>query len=107
MQLRWNENDPSQPSAFMNYPTPENGLYTYNNFFAHYESEHCVMEADKNMTGAASRWQKNSSASPNHFWDVRVYNMAIKNILMDIFRKEMKEPKMTWKEFAFKITGGK
>ena len=107
MQLRWNENDPSQPFGFMNFPTPENGLYTYTNYFEHFESEHCVTEATKDGHGVSSRWQKKSGNVMNHMFDCFVYNMAVKDILMDMFRREMKEPKMTWKEFAFKITGGK
>lgn len=107
MQLRWDEKEQSQPYGFMNFPTPANGLYGFTNYFEHFESEHCVTEANKDGTGVASRWQKKGTNVMNHMWDVRVYNMAMREIAMETMRKELKAPKITWKEFAKAITGGK
>lgn len=107
MQAKWNENDPSQPPGFMNFPEPENGLYTFGGYFEHFESEHCVMAANKDGTEAAYRWEKKSGNVMNHFWDVRVYNMAMREIIIEFYRKEYKLPKITWKEVATAITGGK
>lgn len=107
MQLRWNAEDAAQPFGFMNFPTPHGGLYGFSNFFEHFESEHCLTEANKEGTGIASRWQKKSSSVMNHMWDCRVYNIAIKEIIVESVRKELKQPKLTWKEFCAVVTGGK
>jgi len=100
MQLNWNENEPSQPFGFMNFPMSENGLYGFSNYFEHFESEHCVTEANKDGTGISNRWQKKNSAVMNHMWDCRVYNMAMREIIVDSLRKELKQPKLTWKEYV-------
>jgi phage terminase large subunit GpA-like protein len=108
MQLTWNEKtDREQPYGFMNFPNSEGGLYEFTNYFEHFQSEHCVIEANKEGTGTSSRWQKKSGTVMNHMWDVRVYNMAVKEIIVDTFRKELKLPKMTWKEFVIAVTGSK
>ena len=53
MKLKWNPaHDPKQPNGFMNYPIPANGLYIYDNFFAHYEAEHRIADnKDGNVVG--------------------------------------------------------
>ncbi len=107
MQSNWHDNDQSQPAGFMNFPTPENGLYGFSNFFEHYQSEHCVTEANKDGTNTSSRWQKKASNVMNHMWDCRVYNMAMREIIVDEWRKMLKVPKLTWKEFVVAVTGGK
>ena len=76
-------------------------------YFEHFESEHCVTEANKDGTSVASRWQKKNAGVLNHMWDVRVYNMAMKEIIVETVRKELKTPKLTWKEFVAVITRGK
>lgn len=96
MKLKW---DPTQaikqPPNFMNYPLPSQGRYLYNNFFAHYEAEHKVHQESK--TGEISyRWVKKSSNAQNHFFDVRVYNIALKDIITEMVTKEFKIKKGTW-----------
>jgi hypothetical protein len=65
------------------------------------------MAANKDSTEAAFRWEKKNGTVMNHFWDVRVYNMAMREIIIESFRKELKVPKITWKEVVMAITGGK
>ncbi|MFA6057279.1 MAG: terminase gpA endonuclease subunit [Taibaiella sp.] len=98
MQLRWDgrSGDP-QPQNFMNYPEPSAGLYGFNNYFAHYEAEQRVMVKMSNGT-TASRWEKKTSAHQNHMWDCRVYNLALRDIVIDQFAKALKLPKMTWRQ---------
>ncbi len=108
MQLRWlPNNEDSQPFGFMNFPQPSDGLYTYQNYFEHFQSEHRVIEANADGTGTAACWRKKNSAVQNHMWDLAVYNEALKEILIDRVSKELKVKEMTWKEFVRVLTGGK
>lgn len=106
MQLGWNQDDPMQPKGFMNFPQPENGLYTFNSYFEHFESEHCVMEAKKDGSGVICCWKKKNSNVANHMLDCRIYNMAVREIIVSIFAKELKQPKLTWSEFAAMFAAG-
>jgi phage terminase large subunit GpA-like protein len=100
IKLRWDEhNDDNQPPGFMNFPTPTHGLYTFKGFFSHFEAEHRVIES-KEGQGIAARWLKKSSIVQNHFWDVHVYNMVLKDILVAILGKELKRKDFTWKEYV-------
>jgi phage terminase large subunit GpA-like protein len=92
-------NDEAQPYGFMNYPSPSGGLYEYKNFFIHYEAEHRVVES-KDGEGIAAKWVKKSSSLQNHFWDVRVYNMAIREIVVSEYCKEAGIKNYTWKDFV-------
>lgn len=91
-------NDRIQPQGFMNYPTPSGGKYLYDSFFAHYEAEEKQFEI-KDGAGIAFRWKKKSSAHQNHFFDVRVYNYAVREIFVDYFSKINKK-KLTYAELA-------
>lgn len=106
MQLNWNKNMAEQHYGFMNFPTPSNGMYGFSNFFEHFESEHRVMETNSNGQSVAA-WKKKGASVMNHMWDCRVYNMAVREIMMEQMRKELKVPKLTWREFCVAITGGK
>lgn len=101
MSLRWNDaNGSEQPQGFMNFPTPSNKMYTFNGFFSHYESEHRTFVQIKDSNNVASRWVKKSSAHQNHFFDCRVYNIAIKEIVVSLFGKELKRKPFTWKDYC-------
>lgn len=100
MKLKWDDMArDKQPPGFMNYPQPSKGMYSFKNFFAHYESEHRVFET-KPSGAVVARWVKKSSNSQNHFWDVRVYNMAIKDILVSLVCKELKLKYYTWEDYV-------
>lgn len=88
IKLKWEGYGEAQPAGFMNYPTPGEGLYGFKNYFEHFESEHRVLET-KEGSPIAARWVKKNSAVQNHFWDVRGYNIALKDILVGIVKKDL------------------
>jgi len=88
MKLKWDRGDGIQPVGFMNFPTPSEGLYGFKNYFEHFESEHRVIET-KEGSPIQARWVKKTSASQNHSWDCRVYNMALRDILVDLTKKDL------------------
>lgn len=105
INLKWDDgNDDKQPANFMNFPTPSNGKYLFKNFFSHYESEHRIIE-NKDGQGIAAMWVKKTSISQNHFWDVRVYNLVIKDILLSKIFKEAKIKDYTWLDFCSIVLG--
>ena len=105
MKLRWDKgNDEKQPDGFLNFPNSADGLYMFNNFFSHYESEHKVIEKKEGVNDKAI-WDKKTSISQNHFWDVRIYNMAVKDIFVNMIMKEFGEKNWTWKDYVSKALG--
>lgn len=80
MQLPWNPVVNShQPFGYMNFPVPTSGKYLFENYFAHFESEHKMVD-DK--TGAF-RWVKKNDNVQNHLWDCRLYANVAKDIFLD------------------------
>lgn len=105
IKLQWDiHNDPHQPPGYMNYPTPGGGLYLFANYFAHYEAEHRVIET-KEGEGIAAKWVKKTSAHQNHFFDVRVYNMAVRDILVTLVCKELKMKTYGWVDYVDIVLG--
>jgi phage terminase large subunit GpA-like protein len=100
MKLKWvTGNDPEQPRGFMNFPVPARGLYLLNNYFSHYESEHKVPSEAPN--GEISyRWVKKGSSLQNHHFDIRVYGMALRDIIVEMVGRELKIKKATWADFC-------
>jgi phage terminase large subunit GpA-like protein len=96
IKLKWDHsNDPVQPIGFLNFPIPSGGKYLYDNFFSHYEAEQRILDKDNNFI-----WRKKSDIAQNHLWDCRVYNMALRDILVSIIGKQLKIDKLTWKEYV-------
>lgn len=96
MGLRWDDQvDSSQPYGFMNFPQPGQGLYTLNNYFSHFEAEEKIMSKDGRY-----RWKKITRNAQNHIFDCRIYNMAIRDILVDQVLKEAKVVNGVWSDFA-------
>lgn len=105
IDLKWEPGqDQFQPAGFMNYPTPSAGLYLFNNYFSHYEAEHRVIES-KDGEGIAARWIKKTSVAQNHFWDVRVYNHAARDILVSMVCKELKMKSYGWADYVDVVLG--
>lgn len=88
-----------QPPGFMNYPQPSDGLYSYKDFFKHYEAEHCVSIINKSGS-KEFRWMKKKSNPPNHFWDVHIYNFVLREIAIKLLAKNMKDPTFDWEKFC-------
>lgn len=103
VNLRWDErNDDVQPPGFMNFPTPSNGLYLFKNYFEHYEAEHKVTES-KDGQAIATRWVKKTSAHQNHMWDVRVYNLALKDLFIYLMGKSNGIKDFTWEQYILAV----
>lgn len=107
MRLKWDEGNEIQPSGFMNFPQPSEGLYTFANYFEHFESEHRVIEANADGQGVAALWKKKNSAVQNHMFDCRVYNMALKDILVHLLGKELKIKDFSWRDYVAIVMGRK
>jgi len=100
INLKWDSgNDDKQPPGFVNFPTPSEGLYLFNNYFSHFESEHRIVEEKEDRT-IATRWVKKSSIHQNHLFDCRVYNMVLKDIMTALVCKELKVKDFHWKDFV-------
>lgn len=103
MRLKWSpDSDEKQPSGFCNYPVSAGGKYQYNNYFSHYEAEQRIVDGDSSPYAI---WKKKSPTSQNHLWDCRVYNMALRNIMMDVIFKEYKVKNGTWQDYVDMVKG--
>lgn len=106
MKLKWiARGDQSQPPGFMNFPTPGDGLYTMTRFFSHYESEHRIIDKNKEGVGLSSRWVKRNTTVQNHLWDCRIYGMVLKDILVSFVGKELGLKHPTWKDYVDALKG--
>ena len=94
-----------QPVGFMNFPSPANNQYTYSGFYSQFESEHRVIDRGTDGIAKGMRWVKKSSTSQNHFWDTRIYNMALKEMLVGMIGKELKQLDFTWQDYVRTVLG--
>lgn len=107
MKLKYDrDNDEKQPPGFMNYPIPSGGKYLFESYFKHYESEQRTSE-QSNGELISSRWEKVTTIAQNHFWDVRVYGMALKDIWLFQLSKSAKVKQIEWSEYAAMVMGTK
>jgi phage terminase large subunit GpA-like protein len=107
MQLTWDPaQDDDQPVGFMNYPQQSDGKYSYPRYFAHFEAEHRILEQDPNdKLDLKYKWVKKKSSLQNHFWDVRIYNMALRDILAYEVCRIRKIPHPTWVDYVRLVNG--
>lgn len=101
MDLKWSPVDGEvQPVDYMNYPQPLGNKYMHDTYFKHYEAEERI-EDKKEGEGVASRWMKKKGGPQNHFWDVRIYNYALREIYADMTLRMNKPPmKGNWHDFV-------
>lgn len=100
MDLQWEPNNAEvQPSGFMNYPSPGEGLYQFKNYFSHFQAEHRVLE-NKDGEAIGARWVKKNSGQQNHQWDVFIYNYSIKELWYQLTLKEAGIKNGTWSDFV-------
>jgi phage terminase large subunit GpA-like protein len=100
IELKWNKgHDPNQPNSFMNFPTPSEGLYLFDNYFSHFEAEHKVLE-EKDGKEDSFLWKKKTSRHQNHLWDCHIYNHAIRAIFLHLTFKELKVKEYTWNDYV-------
>lgn len=98
MSLVWSRKS-TQPNGFMNFPQPSRGMYTFDAYFDHFQSEVRKLQPD-----GSNRWQKKTDHSPNHLWDCHVYNMALREIEVFNLGKELKRKKVI--DVTYKFTWG-
>lgn len=94
-----------QGEGFMNFPQPADGKYTLKSYFIHYEGEKRT-EVLQNGEIIGYSWEKKTSQSVNHFWDVRIYNVAAREIYLDLIK--LMDPRiksLTWNDFIGMVTG--
>lgn len=100
MKLTYKEGlDDRQPPGFMNFPYSNDGQYMYKNYFEHYESEQRVIRA-KDGQAVSAVWEKKNSNVANHFWDVRVYNYVLKDIITSLICKEYQIKNYAWTDYV-------
>ncbi len=97
--------DGYQPSGFMNFPQSELGKYAMHSYFAHFEAEHRVPTMKGDIEIGYS-WKKKNSSVENHFFDVYVYNIAAREIFIDILRRShSKNARLTYEDYVRLIEG--
>jgi hypothetical protein len=77
---------------------PGNGKYTYQ-YFEEYEGEARKPVLNGNGIEIAFVWEKKTQQSRNHFWDCRVYNIALRDIFIKIISKQLGKT-ITWLDFC-------
>jgi phage terminase large subunit GpA-like protein len=97
MKLKYQKGFP-QPAGFMNYPMPLNEKYDYR-YFEQYEGEARKPVLNSNGVEIAFVWEKKTQQSKNHWWDCRVYNIALRDIFLKIISKGIGKP-VNWTDFC-------
>lgn len=92
----------SQPAGFMNYPSPADQKYNFD-YFEQYEGEIRRPVMNGNGIEIAYCWEKKNQQSKNHWWDCRVYNLALKEIFIKRISKDLGK-QINWLDFC-KIIG--
>ena len=106
VNLRWVESDGAiQPNGFMNFPAPERNKYTMKDYFSHYDAETMILKNDPLGKEVGYMWEKRNANVINTFWDCRVYNEAVKEILMDVVCKEVGVKEPNWRSYCRVIIG--
>lgn len=100
MELKWSPNNgEQQPTGFMNYPIPSEGLYLLNNYFSHFQAEHRIIES-KEGEAIGSRWVKKHSQDQNHAWDCYIYSYCLRDLWANKVLKEAGEKNGSWADFV-------
>ncbi len=105
IKLEWRPGDGvAQHPGYMNYPTPEDGLYLFQNFFKHYEAEHRSDDI-KDGVIVGTKWMKKNTNDQNHFWDIYTYSFALKELWAYMVLRESPKKKGTWADFVNYVLG--
>ena len=109
VKKQWGRRPQEQPFGFMNFPDSKQrgGLestefekqfgvtitgYGYNDrYFKSFGSEAPIIEKTdpNNENGKVVGWKKRNSRSLTHFWDVTVYNFAVRDIFLNVIGSEV------------------
>lgn len=102
-KLNWDENhDESQPEGFPNFPMAVREKYSQKTFFSHYEAEHRIVKQDAGQA-VAMRWEKKNATVQNHYWDVRVYNLALKDIFLHLLFQGSNIKNPNWNDYVSQV----
>lgn len=101
VELIWNEGGSlTQPTGFMNFPQPDDGKYSYKNYFKQFESEEKTPKLNADGTEIGYVWKKKNSSVANHFWDCAVYTPAVRDIFVEHFFRMLKIKDISWPYFC-------
>ena len=91
-----------QEDGSMNFPHPEGGLYTYDSYFKEYEGEERVATMSGSGTGSVKYlWTRKYNGVRNHYFDCRVYNIALRYIFARRFFDLIKGSSgSTWEDYC-------
>lgn len=98
MGLKWAKGSDIQPYGFMNFPTPANGLYLFDNYFSHFEAERQIYDPKSKRYV----WRK-GDGKQNHIFDCHIYSDVCKHIYLDSYFKENKLDNGTWSDYVSDI----
>jgi phage terminase large subunit GpA-like protein len=106
ISLKWSNIEQPQPPGFLNFPTPAKGKYTVPGYFKQYEAEEKILETNEDGEVTGYKWTRKHSSMANHYFDVMVYNLAIRDIVADMIYREVKKRPGTWADFVDIMKGG-
>jgi phage terminase large subunit GpA-like protein len=89
-----------QIPGFMNFPEPSGGRYTVPGFFQQFESEEKKLEENDDGEVTGWKWVKKNAHVQNHFWDVRIYNLAMRDIIAKEICKSYKLSGWSWNQYC-------
>lgn len=89
-----------QLAGTLNFPQPSDGMYTVPGYFVQYEAEEKKLEQNDDGEVIGWKWIRKYSSAANHFFDVAVYNLALRDIIAKIICKEMGLKEWSWEIFC-------
>ena len=98
IKLKWDKGN-RQPYGFVNFPQSDQGKYD-DRFYSQYSSEHKTLHKNDDGDVIGWKWDKVKSTAQNHFWDCGVYNMAVKDICVNLICKSVGIKYPSWDEFV-------
>jgi phage terminase large subunit GpA-like protein len=98
ISLKWTEGN-TQPPGFLNFPRGTTEKYT-KKYFEQFEAESRVLETNDENEATGYKWKKKNNMSQNHFFDTSYYNLAIRDIFVDMFLRELNIKNGTWADFS-------
>jgi len=91
--------DPQIPGT-MNFPQPNDGKYTTPGFFSQFEAEEKKLKENEDGEVVGWKWVKKSAHVQNHFFDDRVYNLVLRDIVAKNTCKASKLKEWSWQMFC-------
>lgn len=89
-----------QIPGFMNFPQPAKGKYTTPGFFVQFEAEEKKLEENESGDVIGWKWVKKNAHAQNHFFDTRVYNLVLRDIVAKNACKAYKLKEWNWNIFV-------